>query len=322
MADIRAKAYGERGRLPPRFVLMKRYNCSRSTIDKVVGELVKEKIVYARKGDGTFARAEGKQGIKPTVLIAVEKMSHIDCWTGASLWNELTEDLKKKSRLLVMTGDQIDAHASEALKGPSWLIWMTPTLYRYSTIQNLARGKFFQCLVNRRLEGVSSFSTDTRHGMDLLLQRHKRDESSKPISLFLPTVDSYRPYLAEREQYFFQALHEAGLRTCEVFRCSGSQPDILTRDCYQFLQKKHNTIFVPEVSHVEPLLMAAEARGLRAGRDFRLLLTDWHDRFKDVEGLTALRQNWVEMILSACQWAKNHETQIIQTLIKPEVIET
>jgi hypothetical protein len=139
----------------------------------------------------------------------------------------------------------------------------------------------------------------------------------KPTLAILTIEPSVQyPYLAEREQFFQEAVSRRGWAVKNIVRSrSVRHPDLADATHDLFEQTSTDAVFVPEVLYYAHLMTYLRSRS--SSRRPKLLMTDSVDA---QEGVIAVKQNIDEMAEVALRWAAAPKIQSLQTRVEPTLI--
>ena len=277
-------------KIPSRNMLMKKYDLSRDTVEKAVGNLIRAGVLYARQGAGTVV-AQGKVQrdgkFSKIVFIYPPRMTppSLRCFES---------DFEVDS----CTCDELAVRENKYRDGNVLFLWFYPGYGMLNTVSRFDALGFKQLLINRRFGELPYVTIDYESGLKtgLLKLKERCKNSSSVISCDIYHLDE--PYHAERLISFYRAAGATGMSPEEKHSFIGNDPEIVNEAV--------RTLFVPGSPKrgitvlsrklVNPFLLAAAEAGRLPGRDFELLLSDYHAGLELYPGIHMLNQRGYHII--------------------------
>lgn len=307
VADIHSGRYQEGSRMPTRHQLMARYNVARATIDKVIVSLSEEGFITSSRGAGTFV-----QGLRKEEMLHVYFVVNTDRDDGlhSQTWTRMMEGLNQRINYSVLTHNEVESNQSAILKNKgSRIIWNRAALRSFSLICTFEKSGVRQLLINRPHSGYSYIATDTCSGIERVCEYISREDKDVTLGLLVPPMNPERPFVAEREIYFYENAVRTGLHVTKVLRSKDASHESMIRVVQEYFAGSDipDYIFIPEITMVPYVLAIVRERKLRLGDDFGLVLTDWNQDLLGVPGLICLEQKWSVMFEKALEWVHADE---------------
>lgn len=319
--DIDAGLYKPGSRLPTRMTLMKKYNISRATIDKVIKQLQKEGQLHSTQGSGTFVSQPAQR--QPHLYIILN--TDIYCAEANSFnqtLNKMLSNLTKDYDHQIIGSQDFETHFSEMISKPGCrVIWSRPSLASYGAIHRLDNAGVAQMIVNRPLTAYNFISTDTREALDIVFKDIVLPSQKTRLALLTTPPNLDEPFLMEREIFFHEMLYIHKCHLSHISRCKNASVKSMLTAAREIIDKvdSFDYLFIPYFTVVPYVLSIIEERGLKIGEDIRLITVDWNEKLEG-KGLVCITQQWEHMFEKALHWAQTQEASPIQEYSMPEVI--
>lgn len=319
--DIEAGIYKAGSRLPTRMNLMKKYNISRATIDKVIKQLQKEGQLHSTQGSGTFVAQPTQR--QPHLYVILN--TDIYCAEANSFnqtLNKMLSNLSKDYDHQIIGSQDFESYFSEMISKPGCrVIWSRPSLASYGAIHRLDNAGVAQMIINRPLTAYNFITTDTRKAMDLVFQDIVVPSGLQRLALLTTPPNLDEPFLMEREIYFHEMLYTHKLQLAQVSRCKNASVKSMLTAAREVIDKidSFDYLFIPYFTVVPYVLSIIEERGLKIGEDIKLITVDWSENLEG-KGLICITQQWEQMFARALEWAQTQEASPIQEYSMPEII--
>jgi len=319
--DIEAGLYKAGSRLPTRMSLMKKYNISRATIDKVIKQLQKEGRIHSTQGSGTFVAQPAQR--QPHLYIVLN--TDIYC-AEANIFNQtinlMLSNLSKDYDHQIIGSQDFEAHFSEMISKPGCrIIWSRPSLAAYGAIHRLDNAGVAQIIITRPLTAYNFVTTDTRTALDKVFTEIVIPSGLTRLALLTTPPNLDEPFLMEREIYFQEMLYLHHLKISHISRCKNASVKSMLTAAREMIDKvdSFDYLFIPYFTVVPYVLSIIEERGLKIGEDIRLITVDWSENLEG-KGLICITQQWEMMFGKALAWAQTQEALPVQEYCLPEII--
>jgi hypothetical protein len=316
VSAIRGGEFSVDGPVPTRHELMQRFGVARATVDRVIGELRAEGLVYSRRGAGTFV-AGVRAAEEPRVYIISHNRDQAH--SEGSLWEQMFPRLDGRVQVNVLPVADVQAAFSRLTCPGVRLVWDMPAQEHFALIGALERAQARQILINRRHPGYNYVSTDTGCGLGLALEWLSSGGVPLRAGVLAPPLNPALPYWAERELLFYEKALACGCAVELIERVAGVVHSDVVQAVRRFFdcQSIPPVVFIPEQSYVATFLTLAAERGLVLGRDLHLIMTDYKNEFADTPGIVALEQPFEAMYRYAVEWVLNKGAGRLQLLLAP-----
>lgn len=321
--NIRSGAFPADKAIPTRHRIMRRFNVARSTVDRVIKELIADGHLHSVRGGGTYASSPPNER-SPLLYIISDWTS--DYSESHSLIVDHLDEIEGLLDYVLLDSRRMEKMLSDILKKATRLIWDRPKLTAAPFFKTFEEAGIAQLIVNRSFGTQNSITTDTaagiREGMDFLLKTSDRKARCHVVA---PRIDHFLPFLTERELAFHEYCVNAAITIANVERYQ-SRTIVSSRlgACAKSLSRirKNDIYFLPYSRDLSHLLSVAREKGLYPGKDFKVLTWDEADEYGDMAGLIFLENPWDEMYRSAFRWAKDTKASNIADQIKPKMVVT
>ena len=303
IANVESGKYPPGSALPSRNQLTSRFGCSRTIVDRAIGELLRMGMVESRKGSGTYVAAPHP----PTTIREVRVVSCRDnfrCSEYPCHFELLTEELLGVPVRWMPVGRTI-APVDEFTAPGGAVIWQMP-FYEDLALLNALRQRVPVLLVNRDFDDFDNIRTDQeksiRDGLSWLLI-----ESGRDIAFVAHRPSTRRPFMAER----LIATYRVGVELRANFvpeRCWCGNFDDLPHEIAEMGVRffggpnRPRGIFVLNRDLALPLMMCAQGYGLQPGRDYHLLIFDTVRELEQYPGVGMIRQPYSKLRLAIRNW--------------------
>ncbi|MBK1879877.1 GntR family transcriptional regulator [Pelagicoccus mobilis] len=317
--DISLGVYPPGSKMPTRMELMQKYNIARASADKVVSQLVAEGLLVSARGSGTYV--VDPKNDTPYLYIILNTES--ECSEANRFHSQLSLMLTKVSGNLehsMLGSGDLENHFSSILKNVrSHVIWSRPSIKSYGDIATLHRAGVRQVLVNRPIATYNYASTDTRKALADVFEIISSRRQGASFGLVAPPIDLEESFLAERELYFHEMIHEHSGRLNFMGRVSDKSPSEILRVTREALDRVHELdyLFVPDFAMVPFVVALAAERGIVLGKGLNLITIDWDE---EREGVICIKQDWDTMLHCSVEWARSRSMEPFQKLVPAEVL--
>lgn len=305
LRELNSGVYPADRPLPSRHQYMRRFKCSRMTVDRAIGDLVEHGLLESRRGSGTYAAASGAKdgGLTQVVLIGGfddRSLAAEACRIATSIQDHIPCNMYNLNDAAV--------HLQRFTKPGTAVLWQRPTYAELLLMDNLKNAGIRQILVGRRYGNYDYVTTDAkssiRDGLKWLTK-----SGDKRISCIFEDFDPDFQYIGERHLAFYELALEMNLNLspeyiCKIPRLTGLKltPHIEKAADTIFEDGAPELIFVTYQAAIEPILAAAIRHGKEPGKDFRMLTFDYESRIAGTPGVAMLRQRWMKLEQTAFEW--------------------
>lgn len=324
LSDIKSGRLAKDHPIPSRFQIMKRYSCSRGTIDKAISGLVSHGYLYCRQGAGTYVgETSDSVPIKQVFLAGdYDLKSYSDAETA-----NLASELQKHLPCFLYNVNDIKINLDKIARPGNAVIWVRPPYEQLMIMKNLSYAGIPQLLIGRNYANFDHIVTDAKEGIRKGIQ-WLVENAGREIVFITPENNPDTPYVAERQIAFYELAVEMGLKLDEkrIFRMSfkdlKKDLNILTEKLFTG-KKRMKAVFSTHIAAALPLVSMAESRGWNTGKDFFFLTFDYASSLSGYKGIGMLRQLWNEMGEKSVGWLarkRKNKNEEFKIKISPRLI--
>jgi DNA-binding LacI/PurR family transcriptional regulator len=312
LRELNSGVYQADRPLPSRHQYMRRFKCSRMTVDRAIGELVKDGFLESRRGSGTYPTSGRARdgGLTQVMLIGAFDSHEVDrsiagiaCRIATSIQDHIPCHIYNLSDAAV--------HLNRFMRQGTAVIWQRPSYAELLLMDNLRHAGIRQILLGRCYRDYDYVTTDTknsiREGLEWLT-----GHGGHRISCLFEDYDPDFQYIGERQVAFYELAVELKLKLNAEFirkvpRLSGIALTSHIEEAADklFAPNAPDLIFVSYSMALEPLISAAVRRGKTPGKDFHVVCFDYESRVAGTPGVAMLRQRWEKIEQIAFEWVFN-----------------
>jgi hypothetical protein len=311
-----------------RHQFMRRFKCSRGSIDKAVQELINEGFLYSRQGSGTYvAEKTSPKGSLERIYI-IGNYGKLDIASRFFQPGSLAAELQKYTECFLCDYAEVNLNLEKIARAGTAVIWDHPSVNHIMIMDYLKKMGIRQILIHRIFEDYEYITTDYEAGISEGLDWLVKNGGNEVIFFSTRTHTAY-PYIAERQLVFFELAVRKGITIpkdglyMDFDRSRTSFAEIEEVAGKLFKEKKcPKAIYVDYFDQAIPLLAVAGAHGLRPGKDFWLLVFDCEMSLYNRPGVAMIRQNTGAFRTSLVDWVTNYKSAPMRLKVKPELIVT
>ncbi|MDD5729217.1 MAG: GntR family transcriptional regulator [Victivallales bacterium] len=310
LADIKRGVFRVGEKLSSRNKLCRKYNYSRTTIERAVRELTAAGYLASRQGSSTYVISD-----KP--IDGIRRLYVVCDSEGLNPVNAVQELFFPEINLNIpVTGlrpSEVAVVFNRLCQAGNAVIWIMPGMESIHLMDYLNKAGIPQILVNRKYKHYNYVATDAKssikEGLSWLLIEAGRDIS---FISYMATTD--KPYLYERIIAFYECCAELGAHLSPDAIFSREFNDIpseiaeIARALFVG-RKPPKGVFVMHQELVIPLVTAAQTYGFIPGRDYKLLAFDYTGGLENYTGIGMLRQQWKKLYREAAEWLLQNPAQ-------------
>lgn len=310
--------YAPGAKLPTRHELMGELGLARASVDKVIGELRDDGILVSIKGSGTYVT--GGRDVPNLYLILNTELSCVHSQFMERQWNMLITEMGLQQNLTLIGCHELDKHLPLIRKDRlARIIWNRPALTSFGVIEELRKAGHTQTLINRTVPEYNWFATDTMSGMDAALSALQQEMPGAKLGIMPAFLNPVEYYLGEREICFYESGTRHGFELVSGPRKTARDQSGIMQAVSGALDLKADCWFIPD-HYMTPYVVAAlYDRGLKQGRDIRLITSDWNEAPDDTLGLICIRQDWNTMFGAALGWVTQEYPKPVQEKVEPGI---
>jgi DNA-binding LacI/PurR family transcriptional regulator len=307
-----------------RHQFMRRFKCSRGSIDKAVGALVKEGFLSSRQGAGTFVAAGKSVASKTERIYLIGNFGKRSAYSQIFQAGTLAAELQKRIDCFLCDNKDVNLSLENISRAGTAVIWDHPGPDQMMIMNYLRQAGIRQVLVHRVFADYEYVTVDYEagisEGLDWLL------EWGDELAYFTTRTNTLLPYIAERQLCFFELAIRKNMKIPAPWFFNDIERE---NDSYEKVEEQALKLFkndsFPKLIyadfclHAVPIISAAQACGLKAGRDFRLLTFDYDNFLAKIPGTAMIRQDMDIFKDDLIDWAVNPNS-IMKRRIKPELV--
>lgn len=257
-------------RVYSRSEIMDRFSCTRATADKAVTGLVGGGILATIKGGGTFVKAPGTKS--PVKSVAVVGPRFATPSMPQEIFQGFMQELGSEQSVRFFTYDELkQARSWKACRSHRGIVFIMPDVQHSLFIMEARSEKVPHLAVYRDPPESSFVSIDNPGGVAALV-RALAGRGCRRIA-FLARRESRYHFPEQRYAGFLEALLIEGLPLNRELARLVSR-DTEETACRDIMKLRPDAVVMVNVGF-GPLVRAAEAEGLKAGRDFQAANFDY-----------------------------------------------
>ncbi|MDD5597646.1 MAG: GntR family transcriptional regulator [Victivallaceae bacterium] len=307
-----------------RHQFMRRFKCSRGSIDKAVAALVREGFLLSRQGAGTFVAAGKSVASETERVYLIGDFGRINAYSQIFQAGSLAAELQKRTNCFLCANKDVSLYLENISRAGTAVIWDHPRYDQMMVMNYLRRTGIRQVLVHRIFGDYEYITIDYEagisEGLDWLL------EQGRELAYFTTATDTSFPYIAERQLCFFELAIRKNMKIPSnwFFNAVDRHEDSLEKVEEQALKlfrsnKRPKLIYADCCTHAVPIMAVAQACGLKAGKDFRLLIFDYENFLAKIPGTAMILQNMESFNDNLVEWALKPAC-VMKRRIKPELV--
>ncbi len=305
LKNIRQGSYAVGEKIPSRHSLCKKFQCSRTTIERAIANLTQAGLLSGTRGSGTRVVSAGEHTQKISRLFAIvaPNVSFNGIPFSDVIISRNTTDLPVQ---LVHPAQAAKILEKQGGSGYA-VIWIQPGEEQILLMDYLRSKKVPQILLNRDYRDYDCIYTDPlssiREGITWLTEN-----AGKDIAFVARRPATERPYLYNRTLAFYEIAQDFNLRLDADSRFVGSFSDVPREinACGEQLwgqgRQRKKGIFVMEKDLVMPLIMTAYRYDCVPGRDYFLLCFDRISELRTQHGIAMMSQPYDRFGTELARW--------------------
>ncbi len=320
--EIQEGVYSVGSKMPTRVVLMEKYQIARASIDKVIRQLVDDGILSSSQGSGTYVVDQRKNDPHIYIILNTE----IKCAEANSFHTKISRMIsaspKNGIQHSIIGSHDFEKHFSAILQNTnSRVIWSRPPLKAQGYLNELKKSRTPQIILNRPIPAFDFISTDTLASIKSLFKHIDPSNENLRFGLIVPPLDLEESFLAERELYFQQIIHETDHTLSLMIRSKNKTSSEIMNATRLVFDKISmiDYLFIPDFAMVPYIIAVASERGVILGKELSLITIDWNE---DQEGIVCIKQNWDKMFQEALKWAQSNKVNECKMLIEANIIKS
>jgi DNA-binding LacI/PurR family transcriptional regulator/biotin operon repressor len=311
VTDIKRGVFRVGEKVTSRNKLCRKYNFSRTTIDRAIRELTAAGYLASRQGSSTYVISDK----------AIDSPQHLFVISGFSGQNSnhavrelFFPEIDINIPVSGMPEQEVATSLNRLCQPGTAIIWNLPAMESIHLMDYIDKAGIPQILVNRKYNNYDYVATGAKNsikeGLSWLMIEAGRD-----IVFVSPKATTDKPYLHERIISFYESCAELGahLKPDSIFsRDFEDVPsEIAEVGRALFANKKPpKGIFSMHQNLTLPLVTVAQTYGFIPGRDYKLLTFDYVHGLENYTGIGMLEQQFKQLYHEAAGWLlQNPSTQ-------------
>lgn len=310
--------------IPSRAQLMRRFNCSRTVVERAVAELTLRGVLAGKQGKGTFVTGAGI----PQNIVPIQRIFAISSYYAKSFRQPFTCLLLDSSDLGLpvefIPNDRADAEA-ERLCQPDALNIFINSGYEELPVMHYLKSRHIPMLViNREFDGFDRIYTDIlagfRAGVEFL-----ENSSDAPLYVIGRTAQLKYPYQSFRQMNFFRACaeHSVTVYPENIFILPFENIAEDMKTLRNVFRRSPCRVAVLNSDLSQPVIDLAVAENREPGKDFFMLGFEYLADLADIPGVAMIRQKYDVFYEELKSFIANYgkcEYASLNSAIPPELI--
>ncbi len=319
-----------RGRLKPgealysRHQFMKRYGCSRGSIDTAIKELTRDGYVYSRQGAGTYVAELFPSADATSRVFVVENFRKLYTADDLTYTSYIVSEIQRSIPCFLYRADEISINLKNIVRPGSAVIWVRPSYDKMLLMDYIRSAGIPQILIGRRFGDYDYIDTDVETGLREGLEWLCGHGSDQIAFIGIKNITDF-PYVAERQITFYETAVELGLSIpqgwVQVREFKDVERDLneLVDELFKDKNNYPRAIYVDFCNIMTRLVPMIDKRGFKLGQDYHLLAFDYTRDLAGTPGIGMLSQRHRMLEKKAAEWAVN-AGKSLKTTIKPEFL--
>jgi DNA-binding LacI/PurR family transcriptional regulator len=325
--DIQSGVLKAGDKLLSRHQFMKRYGCSRGSIDQAISELIEDGFLYSRQGAGTYVADTHRESLNSIHTVYI--VGNFDRLQAGAFFldpGSTASCIQRHADCMICSMADLNMNLNKMARRGNAVIWDRPDYQHLMAMNFLDKAGVRQLLLHRTFGNYDYIATDSRHGIAAGLDWLTGRAGQKIAFLSTRTSTRY-PYVAERQLQFFELAirHSLTIPPEWLFTDWEHEPETAAHmeEVAEILFSGPvpcRGIYLDYVIWSTALLRAASRRGLENGRNFHLLTFDTDLGLTRQPGIAMIRQNLDEQNDKIIEWLNNRSNAPMRLKIKPQLL--
>lgn len=307
-----------------RHQFMKRYACSRGSIDTAIKELTRDGYVFSRQGAGTYVAELFPRTEEVNRVYVVENFRKLYTADDLTYTSYIVSEIQRSVPCFLYRADEININLKNIVRPGSAVIWVRPSYDKMLLMDYINSAGIPQVLIGRRYGDYDYIDTDVAAGLDEGLEWLKSNCGERIAFIGIKSKTDY-PYVAERQIALYQKLIEKRMSIPPAWlhvRAFTEREQDLERTVDELFSSRDDfprAIYVDFCNIITRLTSMIDKRGFKLGQDYRLLAFDYIKDLAGTPGVGMLSQRHRLMEEKAAEWAVSARKDFKLT-IKPEFL--
>lgn len=303
LTDIKRGVFRIGEKITSRNKLCRKYNYSRTTVDRAIKELTTAGYLASRQGSSTYVISD-KAIDSPQQLFVISGFEGQN--TNHAIRELFSPEIDLNIPLSGMNEQEVAPNINRLCQPGSAIIWNSPSMKSIHLMDYIDKAGIPQILINRKYNDYDYVATDAKssikEGLSWLMIEAGRD-----IAFLSPKATTDKPYLHERIIAFYESCFELGAHLSPDSIFSRNFIDVpseiaeVGRKLFAN-RKPPKGIFVMHQNLILPLVTVAQTYGFIPGRDYKLLTFDYISGLENYTGIGMLKQQMKQFFHEAADW--------------------
>lgn len=325
--DIHSGALKAGDKLLSRHQFMKRYGCSRGSIDRAIDELTEDGFLYSRQGAGTYVADTRAETLRPVNTVYI--VGNFDRLQAGAFFldpGSTASCIQRHADCMLCSMADLNMNLNKMARRGNAVIWDRPDYQHLMAMNFLDKAGVRQLLLHRVFSNYDYITTDSRHGIAAGLD-WLTGHAGRKIAFLSARASTRYPYVAERQLQFFELAirHSLTIPPEWLFTEWEREPDaaVHMEEAAEIIfggDAPCRGIYLDYAIWSAPFLRAASRRGLENGRDFHLLVFDCDISLFRQPGIAMIRQNLDEQNDKIIEWLNSKGDTPMRLKIKPQLL--
>ena len=306
LTDLKERNAKKNDIIASRNQLVRKYKCSRTTVEKAIASLKKQGILSSTQGAPTrvldLTGIHSTKSVTDLWIIAPE----LEVYTPARLREMFLPGLEEEITIHTVSDDALLKQLDLLTSPGAALVWLMPKVNSIAMMDFFSKKNIPQLLINRNYSDYASACTDPyesiREGLSWLMI-----ESGRNIALVTKKPSLSQPYLSERLLSFYEnalklgAVLDPGSMHIRPFT---DIPREMSEVGLQLFGANNcpGGIVVLDSTLTLPLVTCGLVYGKHPGKDYYLLTYDVVSELSGYAGIGMMRQQDEKLFLETKRW--------------------
>ncbi len=309
-------------RIPPRHDMMRQHSLARATVDRAINELVRDGLLSAKRGAGTYvvdARQIKQQRI--VAYIVLHRTAELSETALFPFLDTLRTGANHKYRIEFISIYDMAVKPERFLGDARSFVLCQLHPSFLETVDLLRKKGSPVLLLNRWDQNFDYLTTDNFLGAQQALDQCR----AQKVGLVTEYPSLNYPYRMERIAAFYRAVAVSGrtVRPDWHIYCSASDPENGIKEIFRLLSSGDRPEVLLVSGYLIPyVLSAVHAQRLKLGADITLIHFDPKPETAGKKGVIWLEQNFHEMGRKTLEWIEQNDGRSrkrLQLAIAPRV---
>ena len=322
LTDIQSGLLKPGDKLYSRHQFMRRYKCSRGSIDKAVSALERDGILFSRQGAGTYVAEKRVDGGEFRKIYLISEFNPMTAFSPGSLAAEIQHYVDCS----LCRPRDINITLQKIASPGNAVIWERPEYSQMMIMDYLRNSGVAQLIIHRIYGDYDYITTDSCNGIRAGLE-WLTGHAGRNIAYVSSRPQTRYPYIAERQLEFYELAIRMKLKVLpdklfidsDRYNCGYKEIEKIAGALFD-TQNPAKAVYLDNFLLAEPLLAMAEARGMLPGGDFHMLVFDFAEKLTQTPGVAMIRQNVEGFNGKVIEWILQENRKPMHEKIQPMLI--